>query len=248
MRRRRMALPVAAALAAALAAAPVGSAEPAPEPEQKPIAPAAPVEPPAVAVEQRGELLGADWQASGDRLWTTGGDANGFHVLVAEAKTGYTWRTAATLRKPGLEADAWVGNACVTGSGTKAVVVYAPRAFTNDEELFARGGFSAVVDLVSGEVTDLPVRTTLAYYNPGCGLGEERAARGARPPPSTRRAPPSAPRAPAARRGYRSGGTRRARSPRCRCCPAARGATCSRSTRAASRWATRSPRTAAPTR
>ncbi|MFD7653586.1 hypothetical protein ACFV4N_06360 [Actinosynnema sp. NPDC059797] len=173
MRRRRMALPVAAALAAALAAAPVGSAEPAPEPEQKPVAPAAPVEPPAVAAEQRGELLGADWRASGDRLWTTGGDANGFHVLVAEAKTGYTWRTAATLRKPGLEADAWVGNACVTGSGTKAVVVYAPRAFTNDEKLFARGGFSAVVDLVSGEVTDLPVRTTLAYYNPGCGLGEE---------------------------------------------------------------------------
>ncbi|MFT7835248.1 hypothetical protein Q5530_03740 [Saccharothrix sp. BKS2] len=171
MRRKKILLPAAIALLASLAPVPVAAAEPAPD--RAPAAPAAPVEPPAVAAERRGELLGADWKASGDRLWTTSGDANGFHVLVAEARTGYSWRTAATLRKPGLEADAWVGNACVTGSGTRAVVVYAPRAFTNDEKLFARGGFSAVVDLVSGAVTDLPVRTTLAYYNPGCGLGEE---------------------------------------------------------------------------
>src|SRR5262245_58001486 len=85
---------------------------------------------------KRDELLGAGWQRSGDRMWTTSGDATGFHLLVAEARTGYAWRTAATLKQPGVEADQWIGNACVTGSGRRALVVYAPRTFTNKPTLF----------------------------------------------------------------------------------------------------------------
>ncbi|HWO65579.1 MAG TPA: hypothetical protein VNO31_36660, partial [Umezawaea sp.] len=136
---------------------------------------AAPVrtdEPPAVDQTKRDELLGQGWQDSGDRMWTTSGDANGFHVLVADSRTGYAWRTAATLAQGGVEADQWVGNACATASGDRVVVVYAPRSYTNREELFDRGGFTAVVDLGSGAVTPLPVRTSLAYFNPGCGSGE----------------------------------------------------------------------------
>ncbi|MEV6827490.1 hypothetical protein [Amycolatopsis sp. NPDC051102] len=137
--------------------------------------PAPPVDPPAVDPGKRDELLGQGWQRSGDRLWTTSSDASGFHVLVAEAKTGYTWRTAATLGKPNADVDQWIGNACVTGSGQRAVVVYAPRRFTNKEALTGRGGLTAVVDLTTGAVTNLPVRTSLAYYNPGCGAGETAA-------------------------------------------------------------------------
>ncbi|GGU20215.1 golvesin C-terminal-like domain-containing protein [Lentzea flava] len=137
-----------------------------------PLRPKPPVEPPVVPAEKRQELLGQGWQQSGDRLWTTYGDGTGFHVLVAEAKTGYSWRTVATLGTKALETDKWIGNACVTGDGTKAVVVYAPRTFTNKDQLFARGGLTAVVDLVSGEVKKLPVKTTLAYFNPGCGTGD----------------------------------------------------------------------------
>lgn len=131
-----------------------------------------PVEPPVVPAEKRQELLGQGWQQSGDRLWTTSGDGTGFHVLVAEAKTGYSWRTVATLGTKSVETDKWIGNACVTGDGNKAVVVYAPRTFTNKDQLFSRGGLTAVVDLVSGEVKHLPVKTTLAYFNPGCGTGD----------------------------------------------------------------------------
>ncbi|WP_158077448.1 hypothetical protein [Amycolatopsis keratiniphila] len=143
--------------------------------EQAPASPAPSIRPAAVDLAQRNDLLGPGWKTSQDRLWTTSGDANGFHVLVAEAKTGYSWRTAATLRQPGLEADQWIGNACITGSGDRAVVVYAPRTFTNKEKLTSRGGFTAIVDLVSGAITQLPVRTSLAYYNPGCGAGETAA-------------------------------------------------------------------------
>lgn len=121
---------------------------------------------------KRDRVLGGDWRESPDRAWTTSGDADGFHLLVADARTGYTWRTAATLSEPGFEADQWIGNACVTASGRRAVVVYAPRIFTNREQPAARGGFSATVDLDTGAVTKLPVRSSLAYYNPGCGSAE----------------------------------------------------------------------------
>jgi hypothetical protein len=108
-----------------------------------------------------------------DRAWTTTGDATGFHVLVADAAAGYRWKTAATLSEPGFDTDAWVGNACVTESGRRAVVAYAPRAFTNKPELMARGAFTAVVDLTTGHVTKLPVQASLSYFSPGCGEGEQ---------------------------------------------------------------------------
>ncbi|MEU6151063.1 RICIN domain-containing protein [Actinosynnema sp. NPDC047251] len=128
--------------------------------------------PASVEADRRDELLGKGWQKSGDLLWTTSGDAEGFHVLVAEARAGYAWRTAATLRQAGLAADQWIGNACLTGSGKRVAVVYAPRTFVNDAKLFDRGGYTAVVDLGTGQVADVPVKTTLAHYNPGCGTGE----------------------------------------------------------------------------
>ncbi|MFJ5707209.1 GDSL-type esterase/lipase family protein [Streptomyces sp. NPDC093105] len=112
-------------------------------------------------------------ESGGDLAWTTVGDADGFHVLGARESEGHAWRTVTSLSEPGIETDQWIGNACLTASGRRLVVVYAPRAFTNRAELFLRGGFSAVVDLETGAVRKLPVRTTLAYHNPGCGAGEE---------------------------------------------------------------------------
>ncbi|RKN10187.1 GDSL-type esterase/lipase family protein [Streptomyces radicis] len=128
--------------------------------------------PDAVPPSERDRLLGGGWRESEDRLWTTSGDGTGFHVLVAEESRGYAWRTAASLSEPGFETDTWIGNACVTASGQRAVVVYAPRTFTNEPELMTRGAFTAVVDLTSGEVTKLPLLSSLAHFSPGCGAGE----------------------------------------------------------------------------
>ncbi|MEV4705295.1 hypothetical protein [Actinoplanes sp. NPDC049316] len=132
-----------------------------------------PKAPTAVASADRDRLLGRNWRTSADRAWATSGDADGFHVLAAEASTGYSWKTVANLAEPGFEVDQWIGNACLTASGRRLVVVYGPRTFTNDATLFNRGAFSAVVDLVTGDVHKLNVQTTLAYYNPGCGAGEK---------------------------------------------------------------------------
>jgi hypothetical protein len=126
----------------------------------------------AVPEAERDGLLGTGWRSTDDLAWTSSGDSSGFHLLVAEARRGYAWRTAATLVEPGFETDRWIGNVCLTGSGARAVVVYAPRQFTNRDQLFERGGFAAVVDLGTGRVTKLGVQTTLAYHNPGCGARE----------------------------------------------------------------------------
>ncbi|MGW6882629.1 golvesin C-terminal-like domain-containing protein [Streptomyces goshikiensis] len=133
---------------------------------------AAAADPSQIAPTDRDKVLGKGWKVSTDRAWTTSGDAAGFHVLVADQKAGYGWRTAATLAEPGFDADMWIGNACVTGSGKRAVVAYAPRTFTNKPELMARGAFTAVVDLDTGAVTKLDRQASLAYFSPGCGIGE----------------------------------------------------------------------------
>ncbi len=117
--------------------------------------------------------LGAAWRRSTDRAVTTSSDATGLHLLVADEAQAYAWRTAATLAEPGFDADQWIGQACVTGSGRRAVVVYGPRTFTNREPLMQRGGFAAIVDLKTGAVTKLRERVSLAYHNPGCGAGEQ---------------------------------------------------------------------------
>jgi hypothetical protein len=117
-------------------------------------------------------VLGSGWSSSRDRAVTTAGDETGLHVLVADRAEAYQWRTVATVAEPVIETDQWIGEACVTESGSRAVVIYAPRTFTNYPEAMERGAFIAVVDLDSGDVTKLAERASLAYYNPSCGLGE----------------------------------------------------------------------------
>ena len=135
------------------------------------------VTPPVKAVaesippDQRATTLAKGWEKSTDRAWTTSGDADGFHILVADEAKAYHWRTVATLAEPGFDTDMWIGNVCVTGSAHHAVVAYAPRTFTNKSDLFDRGAFTAVVDLDTGVVRKLPVQTSLAYFNPSCGTG-----------------------------------------------------------------------------
>jgi hypothetical protein len=129
--------------------------------------------PAAIPDRQRATVLGAEYRDSSDRAFTTSGDGSGFHLLVADEKDGYGWRTAASLSEPGFETDTWIGNACVSGSGRYAAVVYAPRTFTNKPELMSRGAFTALVDLRSGAVRKLPFQSTLGYFSPGCGTAED---------------------------------------------------------------------------
>ncbi|WP_331740900.1 hypothetical protein [Streptomyces sp. NBC_01006] len=130
-------------------------------------------QPSAIPERDRSKTLGAAYKSSKDTAFTTSGDGSGFHLLTADEAKGYGWKTAATLREDGFDADSWIGNACLTESGRYAAVAYAPRTFTNKPELMVRGAFAAVVDLTTGKVSKLPFSTSLAYFSPGCGNGEQ---------------------------------------------------------------------------
>ena len=177
--RKRLLAPITVAVATALAiplSMPVQAAEPTPpnNASQWRAPDTQDVDKPAdVPSEDRAELLGEDYKKSTDTAFTTSGDGTGFHLLVADENNGYAWRTAATLSEPGFDTDTWIGNACLTASGKRAAVAYAPRTFTNEPELMARGAFAATVDLTTGKVTKLPFQASLAYFDPGCGDGEQ---------------------------------------------------------------------------
>ncbi|MGP4009901.1 golvesin C-terminal-like domain-containing protein [Streptomyces sp. 4N124] len=177
--RKRFLAPISVAVATALAlplSLPAQASEP--TPPRNVIQGQAPdtrdVDKPAdVPAKDRAELLGKGYKKSTDTAFTTSGDGTGFHLLVADQNNGYAWKTAATLSEPGFDTDTWIGNACLTASGKRAAVAYAPRTFTNKPELMARGAFTALVDLTTGTVTKLPFQASLAYFSPGCGDGEQ---------------------------------------------------------------------------
>ena len=119
--------------------------------------------------QQSDEVLPDDWREDDDEAHVVLNDADGITVLGARAADGYAWETVATVPVPWADTDLWVANSCVTSSGDRMAVVYAPRAATNDEGGFSGGGYAAIVDLRSGDVTELGTGYTIAYYNPGCG-------------------------------------------------------------------------------
>lgn len=175
LRPRKAILATAFALLPSLALATPASAIPnAPTPGQQAPAPGSqPTSPPAPSkVLDPDASLPKDWRSSDDRAVTLSGDSSGLHVLAADSGQAYQWRTVATLSEPGFSTDLWIGNSCVTGSGQRAVVVYAPRQFVNKPELMQRGGFAAVVDLKSGAVNKFSETVSLAYFDPGCGTDE----------------------------------------------------------------------------
>ncbi|MEU0127838.1 hypothetical protein [Streptomyces sp. NPDC006289] len=137
--------------------------------QQKKLSP----EPSAIPAKDRAGLLGKGYEKSADTAVTTTGDGTGFHLLAGKEKDGYQLHTVASLFEDGFASDTWIGNHCVTESGTYAAVSYAPRMFTNKPELMVRGAFTAVVDLTSGKVTKLPFQSSLAYFSPGCGQGDQ---------------------------------------------------------------------------
>jgi hypothetical protein len=125
-----------------------------------------------VASADRDQVLGDEWDRGNDEANVVLNDADGVTVLTAQSSDGYAWNATAVLPTPVTDTDLWVSNSCVTSSGDYMAVVYAPRSVTNDEDAFGGGARAAIVDLESGEVSDLGAGYTISYFNPGCGVGD----------------------------------------------------------------------------
>jgi hypothetical protein len=120
-----------------------------------------------------GAVLPAGWRHSADEAVTVVGDETGLHVLAASEASGYAWRSVATLGDPEVQTGLWIGQACVTGSGDYAVVVYAPEQVTNMAGAQGALARAAVVDLRTGAVRELGGGFSVAYFDPGCGTGAQ---------------------------------------------------------------------------
>ncbi|MFJ9483513.1 Tat pathway signal protein [Streptomyces mirabilis] len=160
-----MVLAVTAALAGLIQTQPA-TAQPAPKPSRAA---------PTGGVKNPDKTLGDGWKTSSDRAVTAAADSDGLHLLVADSKTAYTWKTAAVLAEPGMPADTWIGNQCVIDHN-HAAVAYAPRTFTNHQDTMLGGAFTAIVDLDKGTVTKLPFTASLAYFDPSCNPDTRTAA------------------------------------------------------------------------
>jgi hypothetical protein len=120
-----------------------------------------------------GRVLPAGWAKAQDKAVTVVGDTTGLHVLAADEAEGYSWHTVATLGVQGTDTAQWIGQACVTGGGRRAVVAYAPAQITNTPGELDRGALAAVVDLATGKVTPIGAGVSIAYFDPGCGTGQD---------------------------------------------------------------------------
>jgi hypothetical protein len=126
---------------------------------------------PANRLANPARALPHGWSRSGDEILSVQGDASGLHVLAATESSGYAWRTVATLGDAGVDTTQWIGQACLTGNGKYAVVIYAPREVTNMAGLMGVLGRAAVVTLATGQVRQLGGGYSVAYFDPGCGTG-----------------------------------------------------------------------------
>lgn len=116
--------------------------------------------------------LGGAWASSGDELVTGTGDSDGFHVMVAREKDAFAWQNLVTLKAASADAGPWTGEICTTGDGKYAVAVYALSSSVNTPALVKAGALVSVIDLTTGKATPVSARAQLAYYDPGCGLGD----------------------------------------------------------------------------
>ncbi|WP_328944178.1 transglycosylase SLT domain-containing protein [Streptomyces sp. NBC_00250] len=115
------------------------------------------------------KALGKEYRNSGDQIVSGTGDSEGFHIVAASEREGYTFREVASLRRKDVDAGPWTGYVCTTGSGKYAAAVYMPSLWTNKPGAVYRGAFAAVVRLSDGKVTEVAQGVHLSYYSPGCG-------------------------------------------------------------------------------
>jgi hypothetical protein len=108
----------------------------------------------------------------GDVAVTGSGDLTGYHLYVASRQGGWRWRPLATIQPGGGEGQGWIGQECVTGDGHTVVAVVAPWSASNSAAGMDAGGLAYAVTVPGGAVRPLAGGLSLAYFDPGCGLGD----------------------------------------------------------------------------
>jgi hypothetical protein len=105
-------------------------------------------------------------------LLTGRSELSSYVIYTASPQTNWRWRPLAAIAPRGGSGDYWIGQQCLTGDGTHVIVVVGSRSASNAPAGMAHGGIAYSVSVSTGRVTPLAARVSLAYFNPGCGLGD----------------------------------------------------------------------------
>ena len=116
--------------------------------------------------------FGAQAVSSADAAVSGFGDSAGYHIELSRESSGFAWRTIATIKPQDVDAQSWVGSECVSGDGKYVAVAVLPSSAVNSTTALDRGAFAYSVQVSTGKVTPLISGVGLAYYSPGCGVGE----------------------------------------------------------------------------
>jgi hypothetical protein len=127
----------------------------------------------SVGAERSGAVTATPSSTGSADVIVGGRDAIGqYDLYVASKVSAWQWRAVAALRSPDAS-DLTIGQQCVTGDGTYAVVVIAPRRATNSQAGMDAGGVGYGVNLTTGSVSFLGTGLSLAYFDPSCGVAEQ---------------------------------------------------------------------------
>ncbi|MBF4563291.1 transglycosylase SLT domain-containing protein [Microbacterium sp. VKM Ac-2870] len=130
---------------------------------------------PPLAAAQAAPRPEADGSASptGTSVAVDGqGAADGYHLRVTSASTGFVWQDIAVLRPADMSPGSWYGYQCVTADGNFAAVAVLPGTAINLNTARDHGAYAYGVDLRSGSVTALGSGVGLKYHSPQCGLDD----------------------------------------------------------------------------
>jgi hypothetical protein len=117
--------------------------------------------------------FGSGAQSSTDLAIDGWGDGAGYHLEVGRESSAFAWHEIALLHPVGFDDPSWTGYQCISGDGRFAGVVILPASAVNTEAARNHGGFAYSVDLASGQVRPVAAGVALAYFSPGCGVGDE---------------------------------------------------------------------------
>lgn len=111
-------------------------------------------------------------QTSSDIAIDGVGDADGYHVRVAQESAGFAWRDLAVIKPANLDEAHWYGYQCLSSDGLFAAVAILPGTLENNAAGRNRGAFAYAIEVATGKVTPLATGVGSMYYSPSCGIDD----------------------------------------------------------------------------
>ena len=133
------------------------------------------VDPAHAATESASLRPAARTQAAQGVVLSGWGDSAGYHVAVGAGTGSYQWHQVVIIDPDGIDDWSWTGYQCLSGGGEYAAVVILPASAADTPAWREHGAFAYSVSLRTGVAHPIATGVLSAYFDPGCGTGNDAA-------------------------------------------------------------------------